>query len=484
MARKLTGIQIARRVSLGFFLVATTTLTVLHQTLAGIPSIDAFCPFGGIETAYKFVAGGELLKRIEPSNILLFSAITLIGILLARFFCGWICAFGALQGVFGWFGKKILKKRFVVPPKADRVLRLAKYGVLVLILAFTWRAGELVIRPYDPWAAYGHLSAGFAELFAEFGVGFAVLVASLILSMAVERAFCKYLCPLGAFNAILSRIPILRIRRDPSTCVSCSACDKACPMNCDVMKADRVDDPECIACGECVEVCPTRKGTLKAFLFGKPARIAAVATIGLGIYFAAIGTSMVSKQFRAVPLSLSEKAKEGALSIADIKGSSTWKDVAESFGVEIAALQKEAGLALGVVPPETKLKDTAKAAGLPSFEADLARQALARILGVEYAGENAAPAQSTPPPPAEASPVSAPAPSPKAPQVAAPLVVPPGFELEGTMTVSEVATAVGATEDAVLAKLGLPGSVPRDVPLRDLKDAYGFKMPELKERFK
>jgi len=48
-----------------------------------------------------------------------------------------------------------------VPPKLDVVLRLVKYPLLLVILWLTWSTGTLIIRPYDPLAAYAHLSAGF-----------------------------------------------------------------------------------------------------------------------------------------------------------------------------------------------------------------------------------------------------------------------------------------------------------------------------------
>ncbi len=181
MQLKLSPPQLARRISLGFFLGLSTLLVI----------------------------------------------IVLLGVVLSRFFCGWICAFGALQGIFGRLGRLIFKRRFALPRRLDAGLRHFKYAALVVILYLTWKTGELVIRPYDPWAAYGHLSAGFGELWAEFAVGFVVLIVSLLLSLLYERAFCKYACPLGAFNALLSRIPLFRIRRESATCISCFLCDQA-----------------------------------------------------------------------------------------------------------------------------------------------------------------------------------------------------------------------------------------------------------------
>ncbi len=472
MKRKLSGIQLARRISLGFFLTFATVATILHQKLQNIPNVDSFCPFGGIETLYKFIAGGELLKKLEISNIFLFVSVTILAIVLSRFFCGWICAFGALQGIFGRLGRAIFKKRFTVPAKLDAVLRYLKYVILALILIWTWQAGTLVIRPYDPWAAYGHLSAGFAEVWAEFTVGIVILVLSLVLSMLYERAFCKYVCPLGAFNAILGRIPLFRIKREASTCTSCSLCNKSCPMNIEVMKADKIDSPECISCMECVTVCPTKKGTLKTFLAGKAIPLAAVAAIGLAIYFAPIAFGHVTNTIRFRAATLAELQTKGSLHVEDIKGSSTWQQVADSFGIELERLYREAGVDAKKVPADAKLKDTGSLTG-KDFEADAVRFAVAKILGVPYSGEGGekpaemAPAKETP-----AAPASAPAAASAS-----------SFALEGTMTVSDVAAGTGMGAGEVLKKLGLPADFPKDKPLREMKDQYGYTMPELKERW-
>jgi len=521
MAKKIAPIQWARRISLGIFFIAVTTLTVLHQRLQNMPSIDSLDPFGGVETLFKYLAGGEFVKKIMPANIVLLVAIVVLGIVLSRFFCGWICAFGALQGAFGWLGRKLFKRRFTVPPKVDRVLRWLKYPILVAIVYFTWMTGTLVIRPYEPLAAYGHLSAGFAAVWAEFSVGFVLLVLTLGLSMLYERAFCKYVCPMGAVNAILGRIPLFRIKRESKTCISCSKCDHVCPMNIEVSTADKVTSPECIGCLECVTACPTKKKTLVPTIAGKPVKLWQIATLGLGIYLGAMGIGALVGKLDFVGPSLTEKAKEGSLKVEDIKGSSTWAQVAESFGVELERLFREAKVDGKLVPPDTKLKDTGALIGR-EFEADEARIALAAMLGIPYAGEGgtaqpaapvadeeAAPAAEASPAaqaapesaakaaataPAQAAPAAtkvaaqaSPAPSaaPGAPAAAsaAGLVVPADFVLEGTMTIKDVAAALGATEAAVIAKLQLPANVPTDTPLRDMKDTYGYTMPALKERF-
>ncbi|MEN6297844.1 MAG: 4Fe-4S binding protein, partial [Rectinema sp.] len=373
MAQRMPKIQVFRRVVLGTLLVGLTVFTFLHQKLQGIPAIDALDPFGGLETLFKWLAGGDFIKKIEPGNIVLLGAIVALGIVLSRFFCGWLCAFGALQGVFGWIGKKLFKRRFEVPKKLDRVLRWMKYVILVAIIYFTWKTGELVIRPYDPLAAYGHLPAGLTAVWTEFKVGFILLVLFMVLSMFYERAFCKYACPLGAVNAILSRVPLFRIKRDKPTCISCSKCDRVCPMNIDVSHAESVKSPECISCFECVTACPTKKDTLVATIGNKKTKLWTVVIIGFAIYAGAALIGQVTGMLRFTAPSLSELSDKGTLNVGDIKGSSTYEELAGAFGVDLDQLYRELGIDKTKVPTTSMIKDTGKLAGIEDFETDQAR---------------------------------------------------------------------------------------------------------------
>lgn len=389
MARKMTPVQVARRISLGIFLALATVLPILHQRLPGMPSIDGICPFGGLEGLYAWVAGQGLLKYLYPGNIVLLGGIVAVGVVAARFFCGWICALGSLQGIFGSLGRRIFRRRFDLPRPVDRVLRWVKYPVLAAILFFTWQTGTLVVRHFDPWAAWGHLSAGWEELWGEFALGLVILAATLVLSLFSDRVFCKYLCPLGAFNGLLARIPLLRIKRDNVTCTDCKACDRRCPMALDISPSLQVPPGECIGCQECVSTCPTRKDTLSLHFAGRKVSPWLVVVLGLGLYLAALGVGQALGMARFGPEALATLHAEGRASIADIKGSATWADVAATFGVDMEALMEVCGVDPSKVPGTTQLKATGKLAGISGWEADLVRKKLAEMTGLPYGGEGA-----------------------------------------------------------------------------------------------
>ena len=81
-----------------------------------------------------------------------------------------------------------------------------------------------------------------------------VLLAVVLGSVFMYRPFCKWLCPLGAFYALLNKVSLFQMRVDTSKCVSCGACARACKMDVDITKSP--NHTECIRCGMCMKACP------------------------------------------------------------------------------------------------------------------------------------------------------------------------------------------------------------------------------------
>ena len=201
-----------------FILGLATYLAVMHQFRGILEAANAhaYCPFGGLESIYKLILSGGYIDKIMPATMILLGITVLMVVVLNRAFCGWICPLGTLQTLFDRLARFLKIKKVQVPQSLETKLQYLKYAGLVVILYFTWRLGELVYAPYDPWAAYTHLAAGWSELYEEFLIGGLFLLAALIGSLWLPNNFCRYFCPMGAFLGILSKLSPTRIARSRS----------------------------------------------------------------------------------------------------------------------------------------------------------------------------------------------------------------------------------------------------------------------------
>jgi polyferredoxin len=331
---------------LALFLVVSTVFGIMHQFLPGTKpvSVDALDPFGGIESAITVITTGQLVAKIAWSSFILLLATLIVALAFRRVFCGKICAFGALQELFGRLGKRVFRKRFTVPKVVDRSARFLKYAVLAVVVALTAITGTLVIRPYDPWAAYHHILS--AELITGFWVGLILLVVSLVGSLFYDRFFCKYLCPMGGFLGLINRIGWFRVKRVEATCTHCMACDKACPMNIKVESLAQVQSSECINCGLCVNACPV-KDTL-VIEGPRKGRISsgAVLAITLVVFVAVVGTATALGAFQWTQATLEERTQAAAtFNPDDIKGSDTFAAVSSLTGIPKEEFVKRFSLA-------------------------------------------------------------------------------------------------------------------------------------------
>lgn len=364
----------ARWIVLTLIMAYVTYKSYMHQALGGgvggSPSVHALCPYGGLESLYSLVFSGTLLKKIFPGTMLLLFLTVLLALLFRRSFCGWICPFGAIQEFFGWIGRKLFGKKLeMVNKPTDKGLRLIKYGVLPLTAVAAWFTGELWMSPYDPWAAYAHIFEGLPSLLGEYPVGTFLLAVTIIGSLFYDRFFCKYLCPMGAFLAIISKASPHSIKRDNNVCIHCNACTRACPVNIDVAKLDEVKTAECISCQKCTLSCP-KEGALEIRFAGKFVRPAVFAIVVLGIFFGGLGigniTGMV--EFKPAPLKQGE-----TINVDDIKGSMTIQEVSDYTKIPLDELYEKLGIPKEA-PPSTRMKDVSNF--VPGFETETARELL------------------------------------------------------------------------------------------------------------
>ena len=220
------------------------------------PAASGSCPIGALQAAV-----GSPQYRFSYYIV---GFLLLLGMLLGRAICGFLCPFGWLQELLHKIPTKKFSSRKLKP------LRYLKYGILVVMVCMLPVLAANDVGIGDPFfckylCPQGVLEGAIplslvnpsirAALGKLFSWKLSILLTVIVLSVLFFRPFCKWLCPLGAFYALLNRMSLFRMQVDRDKCVSCGQCAKACKMDVDVTKTP--NHTECIRCGMCARACPT-----------------------------------------------------------------------------------------------------------------------------------------------------------------------------------------------------------------------------------
>ena len=220
------------------------------------PAASGACPIG----AFQAVVGSSKFRF----SYYITGFLILLGVLLGRFICGFLCPFGWLQELLHKIPTKKLSTKKLKP------LTYVKYAVLVVMVFLLPMLMKGDIGIGDPYfckylCPQGVLEGAIPLSIANSGIRAAlgslfnwklgVLITVVVLSVLFYRPFCKWICPLGAFYALLNRVSLFQMKVDKDKCISCGKCARACKMDVDVTKSP--NHTECIRCGMCVKACPT-----------------------------------------------------------------------------------------------------------------------------------------------------------------------------------------------------------------------------------
>jgi ferredoxin len=298
---------------------------------------------------------GGYIQKIHSSALVLMGIVFTLAILFGPVFCGWVCPLGSVQEWVGKLGRRLLGKRYneIVPSKLDRVLRYLRYVVLGLVLYNTAVSGLLLFSNVDPYYALYHFWTGETAV-----ASLVVLAVTLLLSLVVERPWCKYACPYGALLGLTNFIRIFKIRRQVSTCIDCGSCDRACPMNIAVSMHENVLDHQCISCMQCTSQvsCPVENtvGLLSAMpkriegekneKSAKPVGFVTIAVLIFVIMFGGIASTAAlgywSTSSEKIPAKFEKGVAEGSYDPSDIRGSYTFMEVATIFEIDPEVLRE------------------------------------------------------------------------------------------------------------------------------------------------
>jgi uncharacterized protein with FMN-binding domain/polyferredoxin len=253
--------------------------------------------FSELRAVYQMIIRGNFNFLQALPSLVEFVAVMLLTIIAGRWFCGWMCAFGAYNDLIYFISKKIFKRKFKVDEKVDSILKYVKYIILIFIIIISWTIGSNILGSTSPWDVFGQIT-NLSTVISNLLIGLILLVLITIGAFFIERFFCRYLCPLGAVFAIVSRIGITKINKPKADCGKCRACTMNCSMGLQLYKIDGAKGGDCINCLKCTEVCPRNNANanilgqdLNATLTGSVAMAAM-----LGVYgFTNFGVDALTK---------------------------------------------------------------------------------------------------------------------------------------------------------------------------------------------
>lgn len=220
------------------------------------PGAVASCPLGALQSA--------LTERNLTIPFAVLGFFFIFGSLLGRFVCGWLCPFGLVQDLLHKIPVFCKWKRLPFH-------KLLKYGKYVMLFGLVLIGSAFLFAGFAKVPAFckyicpsGTLLGAIPLLSVNEGLRsqigglfywkMGVLIALLLLAIKVYRPFCQYLCPLGAIYGWFNRFSLVQIHWERDKCVSCMACQKACPVE---LKPEEISvSAECIRCGKCVDACP------------------------------------------------------------------------------------------------------------------------------------------------------------------------------------------------------------------------------------
>ena len=265
--------------------------------------ISVFSALGAI---WKSILSSTFRFDEQAANILLLAVVFIVTAVWGRFFCGFICSFGALQDLL-WLGGRHLPFRPVFSQKVDRVLKYLKYAVLLFIVIGVWTFGITGDTVWSPWTIFGMYASPWKGVPSQamfLSVGGLLLLLTIIGSLLIERFFCKYLCPLGALFTLASHFRVFKLKRDSASCSgSCRVCSRKCSMSIPLYQYDKVRSGECIDCMKCTTACA--RGNINAEPVAAVSGTLAAAAIA-GVSF--VGTLPIISTSSAVSADPNESA--------------------------------------------------------------------------------------------------------------------------------------------------------------------------------
>ena len=180
-------------------------------------------------------------------------------LIFGRFFCGWLCHFGAVQEFAWWIFDKI-----GIKPKTINSRLLTFLPLFVLFNFYIIPNFSKAIGSDSDWQLSLNLSYPEVWRFLPgFVIGSLTFIVDgfLIVYFLGRKGFCRFVCPWGAFLKFPTSLSTFKVRK-VDECTNCNMCTSGCPIGIDVSHEintyKKVINSNCTSCMICIDDCPEK----------------------------------------------------------------------------------------------------------------------------------------------------------------------------------------------------------------------------------
>ncbi len=196
-------------------------------------------------------------------GVVFFGVILVTTFFFGRMWCAYLCPVGGFPELVS----RLLPDRWKIeyralPQVPIRYGYFATYVMLLPVLGISACTLCNFITVPRLFEALGGGVMGMAFIFSAIGLVNLALLFLLGFFASKGRAYCQFLCPIGAVDGLVNRLGARfrftrRIRVERSRCTGCNICAQKCMCGA-IRMVDRiavVDQTSCMSCHECADVC-------------------------------------------------------------------------------------------------------------------------------------------------------------------------------------------------------------------------------------
>lgn len=228
----------------------------------------------------------SLLKFMDAPSLLAsgFVVVVALTVFTGRSYCSFLCPLGIFQDAMSRAGGKVKRSNLRFGLKKPHTI--LRYSLLAITLIVALSGSVSLIALLDPYSVFGRFVTYFFQplvvalnnvvawiatkfdFYEIFKVEFikiplivylipaAFLILVAYMSFTRGRLYCNTVCPVGTLLGLLSKVSVLRITIDKTSCSHCGRCAINCKASCIDFLNEDVDVSRCITCFNCLSVCP------------------------------------------------------------------------------------------------------------------------------------------------------------------------------------------------------------------------------------